>query len=198
MFGKGIIKKYNNIENDFFEIDEDAKIARIELAFNSTDDIFDLNYKSKTPVLSDDFIDWIGSAFKIIPKKYKIALTVSFDDMRHMTGQQMQDIFKKNLILDYKSRRAALKNKNNIAYGLIGVGVILFTAMIIISRLWQGDSIFKEIYTYVSDIATTVTFWEAMTILVVESHEERNYAMGLAKRFDSIEFRKTGEEKNET
>lgn len=198
MFGKGIIKKYNNIENDFFEIDEDKKIARIELAFNSTDDIFDLNYKTKMPVLSDDFIDWIGSAFRIIPKKYKIALTVSFDDMRNMSGEQMQDIFKKNLILDYKSRRSALKNKNMIAYGLIGVGVVLFTAMIITTRLWQGDSIIKEIYKYVSDIATTVTFWEAMTILVVESHEERSYVMGLAKRFDSIEFRKTGEEKNET
>ena len=192
-----MIKKYKNIENDFFKIDEELKIAHIEIAFKSPSDIFDMNYLSKTPVFSDDFIDWIGSAFKIIPRKYKIALTVSFDDMGELTKNQMMDIFTKNIILEYKSRRSAVKKKNRIAYGLIGVGIVLFVAMIAITRLWQGESLAKEIFTYVSDIAATVTFWEALTILVVEAHEERSYAAGLIKRFDSIEFCKTGDEKNE-
>ena len=45
-----------------------------------------------------------------------------------------------------------------------------------------------EIVGYVSDIATTVAFWEALTILLVENRERKNAAIDVMKRFHSISF----------
>lgn len=183
--------KYEHIEEDFFDIDKKAKIARVKLKFEKPSDIFDVNYISKLPVLSDEFLDWIGSAFKLIPLKYKIDLTVEYDDLEGWDEEQLSDVFKKNIMLEYRSAKNIEKRKNLIAYGLIGVGAVMFIAMILISRLWNADSLLKDVFFYISDIATTVAFWEAMYILVVERGESGFHRKGLAYRFDSIKFCKT-------
>ena len=46
----------------------------------------------------------------------------------------------------------------------------------------------SNLSVYISDIATTVSFWEAMTILVVEQKEKRAYLKNLKSRFSSIRF----------
>ena len=66
---KNAFMKYNNIEEEFFEIDKEKKLAKISLSFDRVSEIFDLNYISKMPVLSDDFMEWITSAFSIIPSR---------------------------------------------------------------------------------------------------------------------------------
>lgn len=183
-----ILKEYEKIEEEFFDIDENQKKATINLRFNAPSDIFDINYISKKPVLSDDFLDWIKSAFDIIPAKYKINLDVSFSDMQGYSAEELNDIFKKNMMLEYKTSRSKRKSRNNIAFTLMGIGVLFFIGMILISNLWVSDSILQKIFTYVSDICTTVTFWEALTILVVENHENRVYSLNLLERFSSIKF----------
>lgn len=183
--------KYEHIEEDFFDIDKKAKIARVKLKFEKPSEIFDVNYISKLPVLSDDFLEWIGSAFKLIPLKYKIDLTVEYDDLEGWDEEQLSDVFKKNIMLEYRSAKNIEKRKNLIAYGLIGVGAVMFIAMILISRLWNADSLLKDVFFYISDIATTVAFWEAMYILVVERGESGFHRKGLAYRFASIKFCKT-------
>ena len=77
---KNAFMKYNNIEEEFFEIDKEKKLAKISLSFDRVSEIFDLNYISKMPVLSDDFMEWITSAFSIIPSRYKIQVSISFGD----------------------------------------------------------------------------------------------------------------------
>lgn len=185
--------KYGRIEEDFFDIDKKAKIARVKLKFEKPSDIFDVNYISKLPVLSDDFLDWIGSVFKLIPLKYKIDLTIEYDDLEGWDEEQLLDVFKKNIMLEYRSAKNIEKRKNLIAYGLIGAGSIMFIAMILISSLWHADSLLKDVFIYISDIATTVAFWEAMYILVVERGESGFRRKGLAYRFASIKFCKTKE-----
>ena len=182
------IKEIINIEKSFFDIDDGAKIARIVLCFDKPYDIFDTNYISKTPVLSDDFIDWIGSAFKLVSDKYKIDLTVYFNDMCGYTEEEFADIFNKNIELEFKSSFKENRKRNKIAYSLIGIGIVLFLAMMLINRLWTTDSVWKDVFVYISDIATTVSFWEAMTILVVEQKEKRAYLKNLKSRFSSIRF----------
>jgi len=189
---KNKMKEMVNIEKSFFDVDEDAKTARIVLEFESPDDIFDENYVTKTPVLSDDFSEWIESAFDLVSPKYKIDLTVRFRDMGGYTGDQLSEIFKKNIDLEFKSKFEANRKKNRVAYSLIGIGVAFFLAMMLITRLWDGDSVWKEIFVYISDIATTVAFWEAMTILVVEQKEKRAYLKNLRSRFSAIRFVKSG------
>jgi len=188
-----IIKEIANIEKYFFDIDENVKIARIVLEFDRPEDIFDRNYITKTPVLSDDFSKWIGSAFDLVSPKYRIDLTVRFKDMGDYTEEGLSEIFRKNMDLEFKSKFAANRKKNHIAFSLIGVGVAFFLVMMLISRLWCTESVWKDIFVYISDIATTVTFWEAMTILVVEQKEKRAYLRNLRNRFSAIRFVKSEE-----
>ena len=110
----------------------------------------------------------------------------------------MQNIFRENIDLEFKSRFSENQKRNRVAYGLIGIGLLFFVGMLLIRNLWQSESIWRDIFIYVSDIATTVTFWEAMTILVVEQKEKREFLFDLASRFTSIQFeKKEKEQKNE-
>ena len=189
------IKEAANIEESFFDIDTVNNTAKIVLEFERPEDIFDTNYISKTPVLSDDFSEWIRSAFRLVSSKYKIDLTVRFDDMENYTEDELREIFRKNIDLEFKSNFIANRSKNRIAFSLIGIGVAFFMAMLLINNLWDSASVWKDVFVYISDIATTVTFWEAMTILVVEQKEKRAYLKDLRTRFSSIRF--CGSEKSE-
>lgn len=182
------LKELLNVENEFFDLDYNKRIAYMHLEFDKPSDIFDLNSKTKLPVLSDDFMEWIASAFDYAPKKYKIDLDVSFTDMEGFDNDALQAIFKKNMMLEFKENEGKARTKNNIAFSLIGIGVIFFITMLLINNLWINGGLIKDIFKYVADIATTVTFWEAMTILVVENKERRSYMKNLIGRFSSIRF----------
>lgn len=187
---KNAFMKYNNIEEEFFEIDKEKKLAKISLSFDRVSEIFDLNYISKMPVLSDDFMEWITSAFSIIPSRYKIQVSISFGDYEGYSEQQLNDIFWKNIVLSAKSKRDSQRKRNSIAYGLIAAGIVLFAGMILTEINWDTESVMKPIISYVSDIATTVAFWEAMTILIVERKEQRSYLISVEKRFAGVKFEK--------
>lgn len=184
------VKEFINIEEEFFELDKENKITHINLEFNKPSDIFDINSITKVPILSDDFIELIQSSFELAPRKYKIHLTISFDDLEGYDNDSLQDIFNRNMMLEFKRNEVKANTKNKIAISLICIGLLFFIAMLLISNLWHDGGVLKEIFTYIADIATTVTFWEAMTILVVENKERRTYMKNLYTRFDSIEFKK--------
>lgn len=186
-----IIKEYANIEEDFFDTDISSRTASIKLKFSRPSEIFDLNCISKTPMFSDDFISRLNSAFELVPKKYRVNIEVLFEDFEGYGEEELKKVFEKNIMLEYKRKRSAEKSRAGIAYGLIALGVVLFAAMILTNKLWVSDSIFKEVFSYASDIATTVVFWEAMTILVVERKENMHFAKSLAERFGKIEFKKS-------
>ena len=185
---KNIIKKYENIEKEFFEIDEENKVAKVKLYFAAAPDVFDLSYETKKPVLSDDFFDWVKTAFDIIPRKYKIDLDVRFGDLCGYDAEELKKIFTDNIFLEYKTQANERRTRRNIAYGLIGIGTVMLVGMILINALWNAENIFKTIFSYVADIAATVTYWEALNILVVEDKENRSYVTGLVKRFGGIKF----------
>lgn len=187
------IKSIVNIEDDFFDIDKEKKVANIVLNFDKPDDIFDLNYNSKIPVLSDDFLDWIASAFRIIPRRYKIKLDVRFRDLQGYDAETLEKIFEKNIVLEYVGRKSGRIKENKISWSLIGLGTVLLLATIFMNLFWQTDGIAKEIIMYVFDIAVTVTFWEAFTSLIVKRQEIFGYRKDLVTRFSAITFHGPGE-----
>lgn len=182
------LKEAMNIDESFFEIDRSNNTAAIILEFERPEDVFDTNYASKVPVLSDDFLELISGAFDLVSPAYKIDLTVRFDDMGDHSEKELSEIFGKNINLELKRKLTDNGKRNRIAYSLMGVGVLFFMFMLMINHLWNSESIWKEIFSYISDIATTVTFWEAMTILVVEQKENRAYMKNLRTRFSAIRF----------
>lgn len=183
-----LLREFEQVEEEFFTIDKEHKIAKISLSFHKVSDVFDVNYVTKMPVLSDDFLDWFSGAFQLIPARYKIEFSVTFNDYEGYGKEQLNDIFWKNIMLDVKSKRDAQKRRNSIAYSLIAVGVAFFIGMLITEFSWKTDSVAKIIFSYVSDIATTVAFWEALTILIVERRENRSYLKNINKRFAGVRF----------
>ena len=79
------------------------------------------------------------------------------------------------MVLESKKAVKKISLKNKIAISLIIIGVTLLVGMILLLSLWKDGGTVKEVVSYVLDIATTVTIWEAMNILIVENKERRTY-----------------------
>ena len=63
--------------------------------------------------------------------------------------------------------------------------------MVVIGRLWAEESFWHEVFFYFLDIATTVLFWEAAGILLVENREQRLIAVSYRERLSGIVFYET-------
>jgi len=193
MVKKELLDLYKDIENEFFELDHEKKIALMKLHFSKVSDIFDTNSLTKQPIMSDDFLDWIKSAFDYAPKKYKIDIDISFDDLEDYSEEELEKLFLKNVFLEAKKSGRDMIAKNKIALNLIILGLIFLVTMILITSLWKDGGVIKEIISYIMDIACTVTIWEALTILIIDNKEKREYSKNLMKKFDKIIFHKTQE-----
>ena len=185
---KSIVLGFEHIEREFFDVDEAAGEAGIRLRFEKPEDIFDTNCLSKTPIFSDDFDEWLMTSFEMIPAKYRIALDISFDDPGDYTPEMLQDIFRKNLLFSARSHFQSVRTRDRIACGLIAAGVAAFAVMMLVGRLWGAESFWHEMFFYLLDIATTVLFWEAAGILLVESRKQRAIVRGYRERFSTVVF----------
>lgn len=179
-----------NIEKEFFIINDEDKTCEMNLLFTSPDEIFDKNSITKIPVFNDDFIEWLQSAFDYAPKKYKIILNVEFDDLNGYKEEELHEIFIKNLALEIKKIEKTASTKNRIALNFIILGVIFFIGMVLVGGLMDSKSIGVQILESILEIASWVTIWEAITIIVIDTKERRSYMSSMAKRFKSIVFKK--------
>ena len=103
-----LLRRYQNIESEFFELDQENKKALMKLEFDKPSSIFDKNAVTKIPVLSDEFLSWIIASFEYAPKNYKIDLDIAFEDMENYNGEELKEIFFKNLILEAKRIQLSL------------------------------------------------------------------------------------------
>ena len=185
---KNKFEEYKEIEREFYAFDDENKIVKMELEFDSPQDIIYTNLKSKVPVFTDDFNLWITDSIKFIPKDYKLNLYIEFADMNGYKEEELETIFKKNIILNFKTKNRETNNKNKIALALILFGMLFFIVMMIIKGLWETDNFWHEIFFYILDITTTVLFWEAAGILLVENQESRITYKSYSKKFNEIIF----------
>ena len=103
-----------DIEDHFFMLDKKNKEANFILEFKSPSEIFDNNCKTKIPMLSDDFSEWISCAIDYTPINYKVNLNVYFEDLEGYTLEELNDIFMKNMALEFKHSEHNLFSKNRL------------------------------------------------------------------------------------
>ena len=120
------LKKYSHIERSFFEIDDEKKTAHIVLHFEKASDMLDESFASKKPVLNEDFFYKLRNSFSMVPKKYKIELTVAVNDTEGYTKEALSDIFDDNIMLEYKALHSEQKSRTFLAIGLVILGMIFF------------------------------------------------------------------------
>ena len=58
---------------------------------------------------------------------------------------------------------------------------------------WISESVWKDLFSYLFNIITTVSLYEAVTILSVEREEKMATIINLRKRFPAIHFEQNEE-----
>ena len=107
------LRDFAEIENRFFDLDETKRLAHIRLRFDAASDLFDVNYLTKQPIINDDFLDWINSAFQMVPASYQIELNIEIGDLEHYTKEDLQSIFHDNILLEHKTKHQESGEKRN-------------------------------------------------------------------------------------
>ena len=166
-------RELKNVAQSFFETDEETGIAKAVLKFETPEDIFDKTYATATPVLREELIEHMVSVLRLAPPEYKVDLTLRFDDLNGYTEEDLLDIVEKNQAL--KTKRARLENgsRMRLANFFVAIGVLFFLSMILVRRFWIADTVWNDLFFYFFDIVTTVNFYQAATIFVVEAKERK-------------------------
>ena len=181
-------KKLLSIHEDFFQLDKQNKLARVDLAFDSPSDIFTQTVQAGIPIISEDFFVWLFNIFDYMPDKYKLDISISFSDLEGYSEKRLEEIFWKNMLLELRilGQKARRRNRLVLFLCMTGLAFILFTVWL--NRLWTGEGTVKEIVFFILDIIATVPFWGVMDIFLVEGSERRRTAANIRKRFNSISF----------
>lgn len=185
------LKEWNNTEHTFFEIDEEKKIAKVVLKYEKPEDILDGTFASDTPLISREAWDYIQNVFGLIPPKHKVDLSLCFDDPGSYTEEQLDDILKKNIKLELKTKLAATRKRDMLAVDFLLAGVLSFIFVFVLKRTWISNSMWHDLVIYVFDIVTTVSIYEAITILVLEKKEHLAVLKTIHDSFSEIHFEKS-------
>ena len=182
------LKEWERIDDTFFEIDEKEKIAKIVLKYEKPEDILDRTCVSEIPLLRLETLGYFRNIFGKVSPKYKVDLTLHFDDFSDYTEEQLVDILKKNMAIELKSRMSASRSRDKLAYGFIAAGVLSFLLMFLVRCVWNSETVWNELFFYLFDIITTVSLYQAVTILGLERKEKLAVVKNLHDSFSAIHF----------
>ena len=184
-------RELEQVAQSFFETDEEKKIARMVLRYEKAEDLFDPACCLLKPIVSREVLAHIGSMFGLVPNDYRVDLTLRFDDLCGYSESQLVEIIRKNFALEMRGSRTQNKSRRNLAFSFIGIGVLFFLIMIIIKRFWVADTVWNDLVFYFFDILTTVAFYQAATILVVEHREKKAIVNSMRNHFHELIIEKS-------
>ena len=184
-------RELEQVAQSFFETDEEKKIARMVLRYEKAEDLFDPACCLLKPIVSREVLAHIGSMFGLVPNDYRVDLTMRFDDLCGYSESQLVEIIRKNFALEMRGSRTQNKSRRNLAFSFIGIGVLFFLIMIIIKRFWVADTVWNDLVFYFFDILTTVAFYQAATILVVEHREKKAIVNSMRNHFHELIIEKS-------
>ena len=133
-------------------------------------------------------MEFVHKSFYLAPSKYKVDLTVSFDDFEGYTDEDLYSIFKKNMVLSTKGIVKEMRMQDMLALSLCVLGFIIIFISILVSRLWKEGGLAKEIVAFLLEILSTVPFWSACDIYFVGNGAFRRKGRNYAKRFHGAHF----------
>lgn len=146
--------------------------------------------------MSAEFVDSIKDTLKMIPMKYKIDLTVRFSDPDGCSEQMLTDILRQNLRLDVGKASREIQRKDLIAALLILAGAVFFAVMMLVHSVWGRDTFLNDLLYYVADLATKVTIYEALSILLLQQGEFRLDLNNIERRISSVRFELGGDDRS--
>ena len=180
--------EFRSIEEEFFELDHENKEVLIRRTFEKPEEIFDTNAVTKTPLMTEEFIESLIGAFDRVPDKYKLNIRIAFDDLDGYSEEQLVDICRKNFMQETKTRIRYAYRQNRLAVALCGIGLFFILLSIWLGSVWTAESTVRDVVLYILDIVATVPFWGAMEICIIDNRERRRKILNIKRRFHTIEF----------
>ena len=184
-------RELEQVAQSFFETDEEKKIAKMVLKYEKTEDLFDPACCLLKPIVSREVLAHIGSMFGLVPNDYKVDLTLRFDDLCGYSESQLVEIIRKNFALEMRGSRTQNKSRRNLAFSFIGIGILFFIFMVMIKHFWAADTVWNDLVFYFFDVLTTVAFYQAATILVVEHREKKAIVNSMRDHFHELIIEKS-------
>ena len=181
-------KALMSVHDDFFQLDRQQKLARIDMEFNTPSEIFSPVVQSGIPMMSEDFLAQLFNAFDYIPDRYKLDISVTFRDLEGYSEERLNEIFRKNIMLALRTLVQKTRRQNRLVLILCLIGLVFILLSAWLNRLWTDEGTGKDIVFFILDIVATVPFWGAMDIYLVDGSRRRKTAANIRKRFNSITF----------
>ena len=185
-----MMKQNASIESEFLDLDPENKIAFIRMKYEKPSDIFRENTVTKIPFIGESFFGEIFHAFDLTPKHYKVDLEILFSDLEEYNEQELEEIFRKNVLMESAVKKRQKKDQNSLALLLCGIGLVFILVSNGLEYVPFANETLKSIIAYILDIMATVPFWGAMEIYLISNNEERKYLTGKLLQFHKISFRK--------
>ena len=188
------LKEWKNEEHAFFETDEAKQTAKVVLRFDRPEDLFDPIVASGTPLLRQEALASLQNVFGLVPPKYKVDLTLRFDDYGPYAEEELKEIVVKNFVLELKRQEAAAQGRSKMAYGFLVAGILNFLLMFTTRYVWPAEAIWRELFFYLFDIVTTVSLYEAVTILNLERKEKMAVVKKMHDHFSALHIEKSSKQ----
>lgn len=183
----------------YFDIDKEKKEATVNLHYEKPDDIFDTHFLAKIPIISDDFINELFYALRVLPSKYFVNFNIYFDDMNGYSERELENILIRSMMMTNAEWHSDEKKSNKMAlfFALFGsiflVGLWVGTAILEANFSDVSNALPYRVFYYILDILITVILWEALTIYFVKKNEDRAKHISINRRLNVVTFKKIDE-----
>ncbi len=183
----------------YFDIDKEKREATVNLHYEKPDDIFDTHFLAKIPIISDDFINELFYALRVLPSKYFVNFNIYFDDMNGYSERELENILIRSMMMTNAEWHSDEKKSNKMAlfFALFGsiflVGLWVGTAILEANFSDVSNALPYRVFYYILDILITVILWEALTIYFVKKNEDRAKHISINRRLNVVTFKKIDE-----
>ena len=183
----------------YFDIDKEKREATVNLHYEKPDDIFDTHFLAKIPIISDDFINELFYALRVLPSKYFVNFNIYFDDMNGYSERELENILIRSMMMTNAEWHSDEKKSNKMAlfFALVGsiflVGLWVGTAILEANFSDVSNALPYRVFYYILDILITVILWEALTIYFVKKNEDRAKHISINRRLNVVTFKKLDE-----
>ncbi len=180
----------------YFDLDDKKKEANVNLLYDNPNEIFDIHFLSKKPIINDDFLNEIFYALRVLPSKYYVNFNIYFKDINGYSENELEDIFVKSIMITNAEWRIEEKKSNKVGLFFSIIGIVFLIILWVLTAILEAkfsdisSMLAYRVFYYVLDILITVILWEAVTIYFVKRNEDRAKHISFNRRLNVVTFKK--------
>ena len=185
---KSLITRRHELMKKRFDVDEENKIVKLDLHYESVDEVLDEHLDTKVASFNREKFAAIQDIVSDFPLEYKVDVGIKIDDYKQYRPEEIMDGFKDAVELTlFSGTKEHRKKWIQITFLLIAGILVLYLIGRGILGTWTGmQESTQEVFREVLDITAWVFIWQAVSLMFLTPTEERLIYLTLAKRINDI------------